>query len=304
MSQARASHEEAHHGAHRGDLQALAADVADQDRERPAGEPPDAEEVATTDVVTDGLVDEADLDARQRPRRLGHEPPREGVDDPSLALEVERVGDRPGGAERERGQPPQLVRAEVAGGLVCGAEHAEDAAGERDGNVREGPDALAFDAPLGVLLAAEVGLAGQGDEAGRALAHRHAGARHRSEHPTLATPRNSPTVGSRRRSRTFVAPVNAPACSHDGAIDRAGLQRRRDGLRRPLSSCSSCVRRDSRSSSSERSSASPASRANTSTARRCCSPSGSCGGCEEITSTPRVRRPAVRTGQEMNEPLR
>src|SRR4051812_8640628 len=53
---------------------------------------------------------------------------------------------------------------------------------------------------------------------------------------------------------------------------------------------------------SSRSSASAASRANTSTARRCSSRSGSCGGCEEITSTPSVRPLAVLTGQETNEP--
>ena len=71
-----------------------------------------------------------------------------------------------------------------------------------------------------------------------------------------------------------------------------------------LSSRSSRPRRSSRSSSSVRSRASAARSAKTSTRRSSCGPSGRWGAREEIASTPSVRPPAVRTGQEMNDELR
>ena len=58
----------------RGDLEALPADVADEDRGRAARHRPRTEDVAAADVVAGGLVDEPDLQAGQRRRRPGTKP--------------------------------------------------------------------------------------------------------------------------------------------------------------------------------------------------------------------------------------
>ena len=65
--------EEADHRAERGDLQALAGDVADEHRQRAAAERPQPEHVAAADLVADRLVDEAELVAGQVVDALGDE---------------------------------------------------------------------------------------------------------------------------------------------------------------------------------------------------------------------------------------
>ena len=88
--------------------------VADQHGDRAAGQRPDAEHVAAADLVRDRLVDEAAFQPRHRVGRAGHEARRQRAGDPPLVLELEPVGDRAGGADAERGKPPQVVLAEAA----------------------------------------------------------------------------------------------------------------------------------------------------------------------------------------------
>jgi len=86
--------DEANHRAHRRDLESLAADVSDEHRERASRQPPDAEDVATGDVVADRLVDEPEREALEFGRCVRDEAARERSGDPALVLELERVGDR------------------------------------------------------------------------------------------------------------------------------------------------------------------------------------------------------------------
>ena len=111
----------------------------------------------------DRLVDEPELEPGLRVRRLGHEAARQRAGDPALVLELERVRDRAGGADAERGEPPQVVLAEAAGHLVRRAQHAEQPPAERDRHVHERADALRLDHPADEALASaalrDVGLA-------------------------------------------------------------------------------------------------------------------------------------------------
>ena len=170
--------EEADHRAQRGDLEALAGDVADEHRQRPARQRPDAEDVAAADVMARGLVDEPELEAGDVVGAAGHVPARERGGDAALAVEVERVGDRAGGGPRQQLEARELLGAVVAGLLVAGGEHAEQARPERDGDVDEGADPLALDErvqeAIGVGRIAHIGLPGARDVADHALAHAEA----------------------------------------------------------------------------------------------------------------------------------
>ena len=139
--------EEAHHRARRRDLEALAADVADQQRHRAARLGPDAEDVAAADLVRDRLVDEAELEPGLRVGRAREVAARERAGDPALVLELERVRDRAGRADAERGQPPQVRLPEAPGHLVHRAEDAEQPPAERDRDVHERAHALRLDDP-------------------------------------------------------------------------------------------------------------------------------------------------------------
>ena len=170
--------EEAHHRAQRRDLEALAADVADEHRDAAAGQRPHAEHVAAADLVRDRLVDEAQLEPGHRVGRAGHEAGGQRAGDPALVLELERVGDRAGRADAERGEPPQVVLAEAALDLVGRAEHAEQPPAERDRDVHERAHAAPSRSPsheaLLVLAARDVGLPGGRDAADHALAEAEA----------------------------------------------------------------------------------------------------------------------------------
>ena len=139
--------EEAHHRAGRRHLEPLAADVADQQGDRAARQRPHAEDVAAADLVGDGLVDEAELEAGLRVRRPGHEAGGQRARDPPLVLELEPVGDRAGRADAERGQPPQVVLAEAPAQLVRRGQHAEQPPAERDRDVHERADRAASRSP-------------------------------------------------------------------------------------------------------------------------------------------------------------
>ena len=96
--------EEADHRRGRGDLQAAAADVADEERETAARQRPEAEHVATARVLAGRLVQEGDLVVVRLRRARGDEPGGEGARDAALALEVDRVRDGRGGGGREGAQ--------------------------------------------------------------------------------------------------------------------------------------------------------------------------------------------------------
>ena len=90
------------------------------------------------------------------------------------------VGDRAGGADAERGEPPQVVLAEAALDLVSRAEHAEQPPAEHDRHVHERADPLGLDHPAHepflVLRIGHVGLPGGRHAAEHALAEPEAGA--------------------------------------------------------------------------------------------------------------------------------
>ena len=188
--------EEAHHRAGGRDLEPLAADVADQHRHRAARQRPDAEHVAAADLVGDRLVDEAELEPGHRVRRAGHEAGGQRAGDPALVLELERMGDRAGGADAERGEPPQVVLAEAARQRVRRAQHAEQPAAERDRDVHERADVLRVDDPaheaLLVLGPRDVRQPGGGHAPDHALAEAEARA-----HEPLADTRCPRRAGAR-----------------------------------------------------------------------------------------------------------
>ena len=121
-------------------------------RDRAAGQRPDAEHVAAAGLVGDRLVDQPELEPGLRVGRPGDEAGGQRAGDPPLVLELERVGDRAGGADAERREPPQVVLAEAAGHLVGRAQHAEQPAAERDRHVHERADALRLDHPADEAL--------------------------------------------------------------------------------------------------------------------------------------------------------
>ena len=106
--------EEAHHRGRGGDLQALAADVADEHADAGAGSFQTPNTSPPSGLPPRGLVDDADLVVGQLRRALGHEAGGEGVRDAALAVVVERVGDRRRRHRSEGEQPRQAVVGEPA----------------------------------------------------------------------------------------------------------------------------------------------------------------------------------------------
>ena len=167
--------EEAHHRAQRGDLEALAGDVADEHRQRAARQRPHAEDVAPADVMARRLVDEAELEAGDVVGAAGTNPRVSAAATRRSRWKSSALAIAPAAGGASASRRASSLGAVVAGLLVAGGEHAEQARPERDGDVDEGADALALDErvheAIGVGRIAHVGLPGARDVADHALAH-------------------------------------------------------------------------------------------------------------------------------------
>ena len=300
--------EEAHHRARGGDLEALAADVAHEHRDRAARLRPDAEDVAAADLVGDRLVDQPELQAGLRVGRPGDEAARERPGDPALVLELERVRDRAGRADAERDQPPQVRVAEAPGQVVRGAQHAEQPPAERDRDVDERAHALRLDHPaheaVAVLRRRDVRLAGGRGAADHPLAELEAGARQLLGEAAAGDPAQVALAGVVAGQQHLGRARQLARLLDDRGVDGLEVDRGRDRAQRPVDEALLPAQAGlalEQLGAFERQRGQPREhldRAQVLGVER------ASGGLEEIASTPNVRPPAVRTGHEMNEAVR